>query len=362
MKTRKFTLNYGEKNAVFRAIFIVKKCQRHWPTEGRRRRGDESLTRKSNQSLLMSSPTTTGLRRGHHSITRTTMRMKMMGLYATQSRFGGAGRGWAGEEFIDLRVELVGVLDEGGVTGSGHDPKFGVGNVLEDFDGVLNRDEVVIAADNERRATDGMKGREGNVGLLKVEHEKLPLVSSVVGLPDFIFVGFVVLLVVGPEAGREGRGVRLVVGAGGGELDDFVGVAHGQLERDNAAIAPADYIGGFDVEGIEQGGLVVGHHFESERSAGVFGFALRTAVGSNDVVFGGEIRNVVGEGTNAAAVSVDHEEGHSGPVLFAIHFNAVDVVEFAGVGIVAIGNGPGLERSGSGERDERKGGEQKGKG
>ena len=155
------------------------------------------------------------------------------------------------------------------MAGGRHHPKLGFGNILEDFDGMLNRDYIVVAADNERGATNGMKRVEWNVGLLPVEHKKLPLVSFGVGLPDFILVSLVSLFVMVPDAGREGRGIRLDVCPGGGKLDHFVRVAHRQLERDDAAVAPAKHVGSFDVERVKQGGLVVCHHFEGERRTGV---------------------------------------------------------------------------------------------
>lgn len=55
-------------------------------------------------------------------------------------RFDGPWRSWMGEEFVDGLVELVGVLDQGGMAGKGHYPERGFGNILEDFNGMLNRD------------------------------------------------------------------------------------------------------------------------------------------------------------------------------------------------------------------------------
>ena len=52
------------------------------------------------------------------------------------------------------------------------------------------------------------------------------------------------------------------VGAGGGQLIYFLGVADGEEEGVDAAVAPADDVGGVDVHGVEEGGEVVGHHLE----------------------------------------------------------------------------------------------------
>ena len=61
----------------------------------------------------------------------------------------------------------------------------------------------------------------------------------------------------------------------------------------------------------------------------------------------GEVRDDFGEGRHAAAVAMDHEERGAGAVDFGVHFEAVDVVVFAGRGVVAVG-GLGVDGEGDG--------------
>ena len=88
---------------------------------------------------------------------------------------------------------------------------------------------------------------------------------------------------------------------------------------------------------------------------GVERFALRAAVGEDDRVVFREVGDVLIEGAHAAVVSVDHEQGRPGAVDFGVHLEAVDVVVFAGGGIVAVGDRLGL--LGDGRCDEEGGGE-----
>ena len=56
---------------------------------------------------------------------------------------------------------------------------------------------------------------------------------------------------------------------------------------------------------VEQGGVGVCHHLEGEGTVEVKRSALRTAVGEDDVVVRGEMRNVLREGAHIAVDAVN---------------------------------------------------------
>ena len=76
---------------------------------------------------------------------------------------------WFAEEFVDLVIKLVGVLDESAVARVRDDPEVGVGNVLIDQDGVADGDKIVIATDDERRGLNGVELGERDVRLLPIQ-------------------------------------------------------------------------------------------------------------------------------------------------------------------------------------------------
>lgn len=78
---------------------------------------------------------------------------------------------WSGEEAINRSVELAGMLHQSRVSRMWHDPERGVRKTAIDFDRVLQRNHVVVAADDERRTLHAMKSSVRNVRLKPVEHE-----------------------------------------------------------------------------------------------------------------------------------------------------------------------------------------------
>jgi hypothetical protein len=78
-----------------------------------------------------------------------------------------------GEEIVYLLVEVVGVFAQGAMARVRDNPEVGVGNVLIDEDGVGNRNEVVVATDDERRRLDSVELSECDVRLLPVEEKEL---------------------------------------------------------------------------------------------------------------------------------------------------------------------------------------------
>ena len=81
-----------------------------------------------------------------------------------------------GEELVDLLVEVVDVFAQGAVARVRYNPEVSVRNVLVDEDGVGNGNEVVVAANDERRGLDGVELGESDVRLLPVEEEELAVV------------------------------------------------------------------------------------------------------------------------------------------------------------------------------------------
>src|SRR5581483_4814607 len=60
------------------------------------------------------------------------------------------------EKMLHLLVKFISMFLQGPVSGVGHDPEIGVLDVLIDEDGVRNRNQVVIAANDQRRALNGV--------------------------------------------------------------------------------------------------------------------------------------------------------------------------------------------------------------
>ena len=126
-----------------------------------------------------------------------------------------------GEELVDLMVEVVGVFTQCSVARIRDNPEVGVGNVLVDEDGVGNGNEIVVAANDERRGLNGVELGESDVRLLPVEEEELAVVLFPDSLIGLVKTGVIFLLFVVPESGLEGIGCRPEVGAGGGEAVHF---------------------------------------------------------------------------------------------------------------------------------------------
>ena len=115
-------------------------------------------------------------------------------------------------------------------------------------------------------------------------------------------------------------------------------MTNGEQECVDAAIAPPDNVGRGYVHSVEQGCVVIRHHFEGEGMAGIHRSALRTAVGEDDLVVRCEIWNVPREGAHVAVVAMNHQQGRSAAIDFGLHLEPVDVVELAGGLIVVVRN------------------------
>jgi len=113
-----------------------------------------------------------------------------------------------GEEIVYLKVEVVGVFAQGAMTRVRDNPEVGVGNVLIDEDGVGNRNEVVVATDDERRRLDSVELSECELRLLPVEEKELAVVLFLGGGIVLVKPGVVLLLFLVPESWLKGIGRR----------------------------------------------------------------------------------------------------------------------------------------------------------
>ncbi len=258
---------------------------------------------------------------------------------AGRGRAGGGGGGkWSllkgsrafdlavgvGKEVIDLRVERVLFKDRDGMPGVGNDPKIRYGDVCCDQDGMLDGDDVVVAADDEGRAADLVELVEGDMRLIEVKVEDF--------LSIFIFGGFwsfekviVTILHEVIDEGGEAGGIGPEVGAGKGHLPDLIGVADSEEDRVDTAVAPADDVATVEVQGIAEGVEVVDDHFEAQGVAGIGGFAVGAGVDSDDVVVGGEVGNLVAHIGDRAPVAVEKQERFALAVRFVVQADAPGV-------------------------------------
>ena len=240
-----------------------------------------------------------------------------------------------GEEIVDQRVELVLFEDGDGVAGVRDDPQIRLGNVFGDRHGVANGDGVVVAADHQGRAGDVVQLVEGDIGLIEVEVDDL-LFVLVFGCPWLFGQAAVFCFDQVKDEGRQAGGVGPEVGAGEGHLFHFVGMADGEEEGVDAAVAPADDIAAIEVEGIEEGAEIVDDLFEGQRVGGVFGFAVCAGVDGDDLIVLGEIRDLVGHITDGAAVAMEQQERFALAIGLIIELKTAGRKVMAGGGIVAV--------------------------
>ena len=86
----------------------------------------------------------------------------------------------------------------------------------------------------------------------------------------------------------------------------------------DAAVAPTDDVTAIEMKGIAEGVEIVDDHFEAERIARVMGFAVGTGVDGDDVVVGGEIRDLVAHDADGAAVAMEKQERFALAVRFVV--------------------------------------------
>jgi hypothetical protein len=103
-----------------------------------------------------------------------------------------------------------------------------MGNVLVDQDSVADRNEIVVAANDERRCLDGVELGKLDVRLLPVEKKELAVVLFPGSAVSPVNAGVVLLLFAVPESGLESIGRRPQVGAGRGKSLHFFWMPHGQ--------------------------------------------------------------------------------------------------------------------------------------
>jgi hypothetical protein len=113
-----------------------------------------------------------------------------------------------GEEIVYLMVEVVGVFAQGAMARVRDNPEVGVGNVLIDEHGVRNRNEVVVATDDERRRLDSVELSECDVRLPPIEEKELAVVLFLGGGIVLVKPGVVLLLLLVPESWLKGIGRR----------------------------------------------------------------------------------------------------------------------------------------------------------
>lgn len=240
-----------------------------------------------------------------------------------------------GKEVVNLAVERVFFEDRDGMPGVGNDPKIRLGDVCGDQDRMRDGDRVVVAADDQSRAVDLVELIEGDMGLIEVEVENFLCIFVFRRFWFFEKVFVAILYKVIDKRGEAG-GIGPKVGAGKGYLPDLIGVADGEEDRVDTAVAPADDIAAIEMQGIAEGVEVVDDHFEAKRIAGVKGFAVGAGVDGDHPVMGGEVRDLVAHTGDRAAVAVEKEQRFALTVGFVIESNAPGLKEVPGSGVMAV--------------------------
>ena len=240
-----------------------------------------------------------------------------------------------GEEIINLVIKCVLFKDRDGVSGVGDDPEIRMGDVCRDQDGMWDGDDVMVAADDQGWALDLVELVEGDMGLVEVEVENFLCIFISRSFWSFEKVVVTVLHEVINVWGEAG-GIGPEVGAGKGHLPDLIGVADGEEDRVDAAVAPADDIAAIDMKRIAEGVKIVDDHFEADGVAGVPGFAMGAGVDGDDVVVGGEVGDLVAHVVDGAAIAMEKEKRVSLTVRFIVELNSAGIQIMPGDGVIPV--------------------------